>query len=233
MRTKCQTAVPVAPGKLVRLLDVFASVGLASGDYDDVTATFEIVGDETPGLLSFCTVQDNSSFGADFRIGKQELGFGFLPGWQDYAVIRDVRVSGDLRFSGEALPRKFSIPAGATGNVHLLYLRHPDVIGCTLYRAVENTVAQPDYGLEMRLIAHLNDSADWGVLAGGDNITGFADLYLGDKTDRGNGANAHYLLEVESNGQNEGVDRPYKIQCRSGSGHTLGEMVRTGAPVVF
>jgi hypothetical protein len=231
-----QTSVPVAPGKLVRLLDVFAAVGLASGDFNDVTAMFEGAGEETPGLLSFCTVQDNSSFGADFRIGKQEYGFHAFAGWQDYSLIRSTySIVTDLNLDGATTSRYFSIPAGATRNAHLLYFRHPDVISCEV--RVYGDLAQPHHGLEMRLLAPssalINDSPNWIVLAGGNNITYFSGLYLGDKTDRGGGANAHYVLEVESNGVNEGADRAYGISCRSGSGHTRGERVLVGAPVTF
>jgi hypothetical protein len=226
-----QVPVSLPPGRLVRLLDVFAAAGTPSGDLDDITAQFSATGTTRPGLLAFCTVQDNTSFGADFRIGKVERGrFGMLAS-QDWGATRNVIFESDLRFSGESAVRKFIIPAGSSRNVHVFYLRHPDVVDCKLWNPSTQQVADEAYGLEMRLLAPV--SGVWQPVAGGSGITGFEGLYLGDKAQRGGGFNTIYQLEVESNGANEGVDRPYWLGCSSGSGATSGEMVLLGAPVVF
>ena len=58
-------------------------------------------------------------------------------------------------------------------------------------------------------------------------------LQLGDKIQRGGGANTRYMLEVESNGLNEAAARPYMLHCASGSGTTLGDMVLVNAPALF
>jgi hypothetical protein len=225
--------VDLLPGQFVRLLDVFAFAGVPAGDRDDVRARFIEASGNEPGLLTMCTVQDNTSFGADFRIGKQEYGFGFLLGGQDNTRARDFRAGGDFRLSGDASPRKFTIPAASnTGNAHLFHFRHPDTIGCRLIVAATNADATPAYGLEMRLLSPLT-GANWTTVAGGSGVVGFSDLYLGDKEEVGNGANAMYVLEVESNGQNMGAVKDYKLHCRSGSGHGIGELLRTGAPENF
>jgi hypothetical protein len=54
----------------VRYLDVFAAAGAAPGDYSNVRAQFTRTSVGTQNLVGFCTVQDNTSFGADFRIAK-------------------------------------------------------------------------------------------------------------------------------------------------------------------
>lgn len=224
--------VDVLPGKFVRLLDVFAFAGVPAGDRDDVRARFIETSGNEPGLLTMCTVQDNTSFGADFRIGKQEFGFGFLLGGQDNTRARDFRAGGDFRLSGDASPRKYTIPAGSSSNTHLMHFRHPDTIGCRLIVAATNAEATPAYGLEMRLLAS-QTGVGWATVAGGSGVIGFSDVYLGDKEEIGNGANGMYLLEVESNGQNMAAQRDYKLHCRSGSGHGIGELLRTGAPENF
>ena len=84
-------------------------------------------------------------------------------------------------------------------------------------------MAAADYGLEMRLLDAI-------PIAGGDGVTGFSELYLGDKFDRAP-YNHRYLLQVESNGQNEGNARPYWLECESGSGHTRGDTVYRDRPV--
>ena len=66
--------VDLQPGEIVRLLDVFDALGAPPGDYDNIRARFESV---TPLLgggpvyyKAACTVQNNTSFDADFRIAK-------------------------------------------------------------------------------------------------------------------------------------------------------------------
>ena len=64
------------------------------------------------------------------------------------------------------------------------------------------------------------------VVAGGNNITGFPYIYLGDKTDRNFGSNTRYRIEVEDSGVNTGASRSYKLHCQSGSGHTMGDLIK-------
>jgi hypothetical protein len=229
------TVVPLVPGKLVRLLDVFAAVGQPTGEFDNATAEFSVGTDQRGGVISFCTVQDNTSFGADFRIAKQQQGNGVMFGTFDVHNARDLVVSGQTAFDGlTATSRKFEIPAGASSNVHVFYFRHPDTIGCALWNANTNAVAAPSYGLEMRLIGYVNDNpGTYEVIAGGNDVVSFSNVFLGDREERGHGGNSTYWLQVESNGQNEGALRRYKLKCQSGTGHNLGEMIQTGGPVGF
>ena len=97
--------VNLAPGAYVRLLDVFAAGGAALGDYDDAQMKVVELNNNVdlgePGIISFCTVQDNTSFGADFRIAKQEVGNGGMAypgdslGAQDNHVARETLVDAD------------------------------------------------------------------------------------------------------------------------------------------
>ena len=227
------TVVSLPPGKLVRLLDVFSAVGQPSGDFENVTAEFTAGEGQRAGVLSFCTVQDNTSFGADFRIGKQEQGSGVAQTAFDVTNMRDVVIPATPSFNGTAVTWQVpEIPAGATANTHVLYFRHPDYISCAVWGSGVGA-AEVDYGLEMRLLAYINGTDTWEVIAGGNDVTSFSDLYLGDKEDRGNGGNTTYYLQVESNGRNEGVSRKYALRCQSGSGHTFGELIQSGAPVSF
>lgn len=213
-------------GKITRLLDVFAAVGAPAGDYDNVRAHFSEGGTGEPGIIAFCTVQDNSSFGADFRIAKQEEGFsdalgGFRIGPQDDHVIRDSTVSNDGPTSYFPAGRPFTLlTGGARHNTHLIYFHHPDWTQCELINPATGVRALSAYGLEMRLL-----SSDGTVLNGGNDVQGWGEMYMGDKTDRDNGVNTRYTIEVENSGANLGADIPYYLHCRSGSGHSLGEIV--------
>lgn len=217
--------VNLLPGKLVRMLDIFQAAGAPAGDYNDAYVRFRENGAGEPGLMTFCTVQDNTSFGGDFRIGKQERGYGTQysgVGSQDDSVNRNTTVGFDIRTSGETAGRAFSIPASAASNTHVVYFRHPDYVQCEIIDPASGLRAADAYGLELRLLdQYLN------VLAGGNNITGFGKVYLGDKTDRNNGANARFTIEVESSEVNVAAIRPYRLHCQSGSGHTLGDIIRT------
>ena len=221
-----QTTLSLLPGRIVRLLDVFAAVGVPNGDLLDASATFLMTGGgPSSGILAFCTVQDNTSFGADFRIAKPESGA------LDFSALRDTVASqNQLQFSDNN-GQSFNI-LGATANTHLFYFKHPDVVSCELW-FLSGPQTGVDYGLEMRLRGRDGSGTQWQVLAGGNDTIAFSGLYLGDKADRAYGANSQYLLEVESNGRNEGAYRPYAIHCVSGSGSTQGEIVQAGAPIAF
>jgi hypothetical protein len=172
----------------------------------------------------FCTVQDNGAYSADFRIAKQELGFVEQSGTeslstpfaQDTHVLRRTITAASLYFTADGEAKRFVIPAGNTSNTHLIYVRNPDWLGCDVV-APNGT---PINNLEIRLLYNGLSQA------GGNNVTSFAPVYLGDK-DRIN-ANGYALLEVEGNETAVDVDRPYMIRCRSGSGHTAPVLVRTG-----
>ncbi|OGT59800.1 MAG: hypothetical protein A3E01_14665 [Gammaproteobacteria bacterium RIFCSPHIGHO2_12_FULL_63_22] len=230
-------SVNLVPGKMVRLLDVFESAGVPPGNYDNIRVRFEESGNGEPALITFCTVQDNTSFGADFRIGKQEQGLseGSLipnPFGQDDGALRESLVGTDIRMPtgpGMSASRPFVIPVGETGNTHVMYFRHPDWVACDIINAATGVRALRTYGLELRLVA----SDGLTVLAGGNDVEGFAPIYLGDKGDRDNGANTRYTLQVESNENNIGSARPYQVFCRSGSGHSLGELLLTNGANQF
>lgn len=213
--------VVLAPGQTVRLLDVFAAGGAPGGDHNDAAVRFEENNvSEEPGLMSLCTTQENTTFGADFRIAKQEVGAGGLGFPGDVTGSQDNHVSRETRVNADSVGRPFEIGSGASSNTHVVYFRHPDYAQCELLDA-GNVRHVAGAGLEMRML-----DQDGLVIAGGVNSQGWTEIYLGDKTDRNGGSNSRYTIEVESNGQNTGATRAYKLHCQSGSGHTLGDIIR-------
>lgn len=214
------TNINLIPGKLTRLLDVFTTANAPPGDHDNAVIRFSENGTDRPALITFCTVQDNTSFGADFRIAKQEWGKGWELGGQDGHVRRDYV---DLRevTTSSGVGRVFTIQAGAAGrNTHVMYFRHPDWVSCELVSVGSELRLLPAYGLEMRM---LDDTGT--VIAGGNDVIGFQSHYLGDKNDVGDGANSRYTIEVES-ALPSAVLRDYGLHCESGNGHTRGDMIR-------
>ena len=216
------------PGEMVRLLDVFSAVAAPSGDHDHATLIVRpvLTNPEVPrpGIVSFCTLQDNTSFGADFRVAKQEYGVlattDFGPAAYDGHVMR---VS--LTFANPGGPG-FSLGlASFQQNTHVFYFRHPDWVSCEIVDRSTYARMSPAKGLEMRLLAW--DTNQFTPLAGGPGITGFDRIYLGDKRQRAEGFNTEYLLQVENNiavaESAEVID--YALRCWSGSGHTRGDMI--------
>ena len=221
------------PGKIVRLLDIFASVGLPTGDYDNAMLKVFENGPDEPGVIAFCTVQDNTSFGADFRIAKQEFADGGddaiggrVVGSQSLFNRREL-----LRAKDESL-RDFVIPAGAYSNTHVLRLHSADHGFCEIIDPNTGVRALPAYGLEIRAV----DPESGDTNAGGNDSTVVPDPNLGqgnyfsDRADGSNGDDNVGFLQVESNGQNTGVPRPYRLHCRSGSGMNGLEIVRYQVP---
>ncbi|MCX7041128.1 MAG: hypothetical protein NT117_00255 [Gammaproteobacteria bacterium] len=225
-----QGDVALVPGKIVRLLDVFAAGGVV-GDVDNAMIKFEEQGPDEPGVMAFCTVQDNTSFGADFRIAKQEVGDAGaakpgtrIIGPQDNTNAREILVDKDV------LGRPFQIAAGNSSNTHVIYLHHPDFAQCEIINPTTGLRALPSYGLEIRSV----DTESLETGAGGDNSVVIPDpgkgqgtiAYLGDKADLGDAMDGPAIVEVESNEQNVGSVRPYKLHCFTGSGSTLMDLIR-------
>lgn len=68
------TLIDLQPNEVIRLLDVFDSLNAPAGDYDNISATFEaivpVAGGQPVNFSAACTVQNSTSFDADFRIAK-------------------------------------------------------------------------------------------------------------------------------------------------------------------
>lgn len=221
----------LAPGKMVRLLDVFAAGGVV-GDHDNAQIRFQEQGPDEPGVIAFCTVQDNTSFGADFRIAKQELADddNAYPGLRTIGPQNNSATSREILVGQDKVGRPFQISAGNSSNTHVVYLDHADYAQCEIINPSTGLRALPNYGLEIRVVADDLVTTD----AGGNNSTVIPDPgqgqptygYLGDRTQDSFGVQSRTLIEVESNEQNTGAIRPYKLHCRTGSGSTLVDIIR-------
>lgn len=219
-----QGDVSMVQGKLTRLLDVFAAAGVPAGDYNDAQIKFEEMGTDEPGIMSFCTVQDSTSFGADFRIGKQEVGDGVLAYPGRIVGPQDNYHSREILMNVDYYGRPFEIAASASSsNSHLLYFHTADIIFCELINPATGLRALTSYGLEMRVVAPDGTS----TIAGGNDMVSVDAQYAGDRaTSNNDGANWRISIEVEDAERNSAAVRPYKLHCRSGSGTTLGDLAR-------
>jgi hypothetical protein len=206
-------SVTLAPGRIKRFLDIFAAAGVPAGDHNNIAIVFRntntVANQNRQGLMTYCTVQDNSTFGADVRIGKQAYGTLGIASNDGMAAREAVSKT-------DAAGRNFEIGPGNSANTHVVYFHHPDRVQCELLNPVTFARLTPAAGLELRAYGPEHVES-----AGGDNQTGTGMIFLGDKPDH-NGYNSRYTVEVESNEQNTGVTRPYALYCASGSGNTFG-----------
>lgn len=184
----------LAADQMVRFLDVFQAVGAPAGNYSNVTARFaESTAFNEPGYMAFCTVQNNTSFDADFRFAKE----------QTPADERSLKFTST---STTGLGIVLSIPDAITQDVLGIYLQHPDWVQCAL-----SGTGSAD--LEMRL-----KDPRGNVVAGGNDVTSFGEVYLGERSTRNGGENGLWTLEVENGAFALTYPKAYGVSCESGNG---------------
>ena len=163
------------PHQLVRHLDVFAAAGLV-GDFTNVSATTRATNASTPGnrdhplFVSFCTVQENASLSADFRIGKSFDGWDLTHQQAPGCTVADCGAY------------DYAVPDATHKQVFQLFVRTPDNLKCELLSdrlgELEMRLRQPvSYGDCDLCGAPPGTSAvptvPGPVAAGGDNLTSF------------------------------------------------------------
>lgn len=210
--------VLTGPSRLIRLLDVFSAAGLASGDYDDVKVTFS---SGLPTAFGFCTVQDNTSFGADFRIGKQ-------------VYPREMNEQRVVVASSDLLGRKLSLPEMQADYYQLLAMEfhHPDLINCIVYGSGAVPPAPPpSVPSNVELSLWIKDPQQHALRQVSDNgqyryVSELADtkMAINDGVDT-----TLYALIARTGG---GATTDYTLQCLSGSGLSVPVIVDE-APMPF
>ena len=186
--------IAVPAGGLTRMLDVFAVSGAPDGDYANVRAEFhqnaEQVGN--PSFSAFCTVQNNTTFDADFRIAKTVLPDDL--GQQYTSTVNK-----------DAFGANQDIPAGQKV-VYAMFVKHPDFLSC---RVIGD--GQPN--AELRVLR-----PNGTVAAGGDDINDTGEFFTGEKSTVNNGTNGLWRVEVGARDGAGLAASNYNLQCRSGNG---------------
>lgn len=204
------------PFQMRRYLDIYASAGVPAGNRANTTVGFMKTGGTEPNtLLAFCTVQDNTSFGADFRIAKQRNG-------GDGTRIRNscwATVWSANACTNTLEPWAPTIANGATKARWATFVYAPDTVVCSLKgpRAAD---------LEMRLGRYVNGV--FTILAGGNNQQSFV-YTTGRRSALNNGWHSDHYLEVSfREGGNATFPIPYGVNCQSGNG--TANFVWNGTP---
>ena len=98
-----------------RYLDIFSAASAPAGDYTNVRAEFSRTTAGTQVLIGFCTVQDNTSFGADFRVAKSPGGSGALTSTPWGGPVQTI-ASGTVTFVFAGPTATVALTQGATLN---------------------------------------------------------------------------------------------------------------------
>ena len=203
----------LSPYQMVRYLDIFASAGAPAGDYTNVRANFTVSDANKPQYIGFCTVQESTFFGADFRVAKSE----------DALDNRQRRLT---CFAQDSCGSVSTLnPAQITDvtrkNIHQLVIAQPDYVQCDL--------VSPRLGdLEMQL-REPGDPDTSPVFpssppysSGGNGQTSFY-IFSGQRGDPLTlGVDTRWFIDVSfREGGNATVPINYGITCHSGNGVTV------------
>lgn len=189
--------------QMIRLLDVFSIVGAPSGDHSNVRAEFVENGPGEPGFVAFCTVQNNTSFDADFRIAKATIPAD--QGRRYTAIARDGMNPSISNFN----------LSNGEDDVFQVFWQHPDFARC--YISTPGTLSQ--FELQVKNPAGT-------VVAGGNNVTDTNEFFLGERSTVNNGNNGIWRIEVGSAVPSPAPTATYSLICTTGNGGS--EPLRVG-----
>jgi hypothetical protein len=209
----------LAPFEMIRYLDIFTAVGLPPSDYGNVRAVFAQTNPGEPAFFSFCTVQESTFFGADFRIAKS----------QDADDRRQKR----LVCYAQTVCGTEIVGAGQTAlgditlkSIHEFFATPPDYIRCDLVSArlvdLEMRVRGPGDTFASPLF--VSGTGGTGAFDSGGNdkttfyiFTGYRNAF--SAVNGNDGQTARLFIDVSfREGGNATVPIPYGITCTSGNG---------------
>ena len=199
--------------QLTRYLDIFTVAGAPAGDYLKARARFSVTNPSTlPALIGFFTVQDQTLFGADFRIAKSRDA---VDNGQRRVFCRGG--NSDCTDVGASPPQITDI---TKKDAYRLLIHSPDFVKCTILGAQAAS-------LELALLPQGSFNPGGTVLAGG---TGQQSFYYdtGPRSTQNGGIAEFYNLEVETIAAAPAGTYNYSIRCDSGNGTGNTSRVNSG-----
>jgi hypothetical protein len=204
------------PFEMRRYLDVFSAspngVGAPAGDYSNVRANFSV----TSGggaLVSLCTVQESTFFGADFRIGKSTDGRN--DGERRVACIGMDNCS-DTVPSANALLRE-KLADATQKNVYSTILTPPDFVRCDLIgpRANDLQIRLRQWGDPMTSAVFPSSPP----YSSGGTGASFFYVNTGGRAAVNGGTRSRWFIDVAfRTGGDATAPIEYGITCRAGNG---------------
>ena len=203
------------PYQQIRYLDVFSAAGAPAGDYFNVRANFHVTtADATPGqpaFAGFCTVQESTYYGADFRIAKS------IDANND--ANRRMICFGQDSCGAVSTTDPEQITGNTTRNVYSMIVTQPDFVACNLVAASTDLA-----NLQMRIRGPglPFGSTVWPSSApydsGGAGKTSFY-ISTGPRNAVDNGVATRWFIDVqETSGSTVTTPISYGITCQSGNG---------------
>ncbi len=208
------------PYQMIRHLDIFAAAGLGtSGDYSVVRATFDNTNGGDPAFVGFCTVQESTFFGADFRIAKSSDAL-------DNAKRRSTCYSQSPCGTAITGAGSTSLANSTTKFIHQIIVSAPDYIKCELVSTqlanLEMRLRGPGDTFLAPLFALPPGYTNGPYTAGGDNQTSFY-IFTGHRNAFNGGVSTRLFIDV---GYREGSGAAtfpleYGMTCYAGNGITV------------
>jgi len=203
------------PFEMKRFLDVFGPNGAnaANTDFSNVRANFTVTSGGQ-ALIGFCTVQESTFFGNDFRIAKSIDAAN--NGQRRVACIGQDNCGAPIPAVSVSDPE--TIDDATLRRVYSLIVTQPDFIRCDLVAAPADLSR-----LQMRLRGP-GDPFATGAFAtalpydsGGSDKTSLY-VFTGDRNAVNNGTATRWFIDVSTRDPGATVPIDFGITCRSGNG---------------
>lgn len=219
----------LVPYQTVRFSDVFTAVGAPAGDHTNARARFSSTDTDpnAPSLVGYCTVQENNTFGADFRIAKSRDGLDRRQ--KRFMCYATDPADATCQTTDPVAPTQ--IPSTSARNIHWLFIAQPDFVKCDLVSAhladleMRLRVADDVYNGNTVFTPTAPFNANPPYTAGGAGLTGFY-IFTGHRSQIGTGPSAgqitRWFIDVQpsATGVANPADFPvdYGIVCTAGNG---------------
>ena len=188
------------PFEMFRMLDVFAVAGAPPGDHANIRANFTVTSGGQ-ALVGFCTVQESTFFGADFRIAKS------LDALNDRE--RHVTCIGQDSCGTVSVIQPEQILNTGLKNIYSAIITQPDYVSCELVGARTSE-------LQMRL-RNWSDPVTSPQVAGGADQSSFY-AFTGHRNGVAGGKATRWFIDVAARSPSATVPINFGITCRSGNG---------------
>jgi hypothetical protein len=193
------------PSEMTKLPDV----GASAGDYSNVRANFSVTSGGAPAMVAFCTVQESTFFGADFRIAKSQDALN--DGQRRLACLGQDQCGIVSSIQPE------HVDDVTKKNIYSMIITPPDFVRCDLVGARTS-----DLQIRLREWGDYQSSPVFPSSApytSGGSGQSFFYIYTGGRNAINGGTATRWFIDVSfRTGGNATVPINFGITCRSGNG---------------
>lgn len=206
------------PFQMFRYLDVFTAAAAPAGNHLNVRAEFNDTNTDPadPAWVGFCTVQENTTTGGDFRIAKSidahDLG---------QARVMCTGTTGTCSPAATLSATPWTLGSSANKDIFGIIIRHPDNVRCDILGPSADNLE-----IRIREPGTINATT---VRAGGSDVKSFY-FSTGPRNATNNGVVDNWFIEVSSRESAPPAAFPvsYGLYCASGNGVSHTRRTSTG-----